>query len=96
MSEAIREYRYRVDREGRVFHEATELVDPPLLRYFLLAMTRAEDGRCLVLCQGERNWFDVGDPALAGRDKPPVRPRRVVFARARDRRAWPARADRVL
>jgi hypothetical protein len=66
VSEAIREYHYRVDREGRVFHEATEIVDPPVLRFFLLAMTRAEDGRCLVLCQGERNWFDVGDPALAG------------------------------
>jgi len=24
-------------------------------------MTRTEDGRCLVLCQGERNWFEAAD-----------------------------------
>jgi hypothetical protein len=66
VSEPIREYHYRVDREGRVFHDGTEIVDAAVLRFFLLAMTRAEDGRCLVLCQGERNWFDVDDPALIG------------------------------
>ena len=66
MSEPVREYHYRVDRDGRVFHDGTEIVDPAVLRFFLLAMTRTEDGRCLVLCQGERNWFDAGDPALAG------------------------------
>ena len=62
----VREYHYRVDREGRIFHDGTEIVDPAVLRFFLLAMTRTEDGRCLVLCQGERNWFDAGDLALAG------------------------------
>ena len=65
-SELVREYHYRVDRDGRVFHDDTEIVDPAVLRFFLLAMTRTEDGRCLVLCQGERNWFDAGDPALGG------------------------------
>ncbi|HZP39560.1 MAG TPA: hypothetical protein VFE48_24055 [Methylomirabilota bacterium] len=66
MNETAREYHYLVDREGRVFHDGTEIVDPAVLRFFLLAMTRAEDGRYLVLCQGERNWFHVDDPALAG------------------------------
>jgi hypothetical protein len=46
MTEPAREYRYQVDRDGR---------------FFLRAMTRTDDGRCLVLCQGERNWFEAAD-----------------------------------
>ena len=61
MAEPAREYRYRVDRDGRIFHDGTEVVDPAVLRFFLRAMTRTEDGRCLVLCQGERNWFEAPD-----------------------------------
>jgi uncharacterized protein len=56
-----REYRYQVDRDGRIFHDGTEIVDPAVLRFFLRAMTRTADGRCLVLCQGERNWFEAPD-----------------------------------
>ena len=56
-----REYRYQVDRDGRIFHDGTEIVDPAVLRFFLRTMTRADDGRCLVLCQGERNWFEAAD-----------------------------------
>ncbi len=59
--ELPREYRYRVDRDGRIFHDGTEIVDPAVLRFFLRAMTRTDDGRCLVLCQGERNWFEALD-----------------------------------
>ena len=61
MPEPPREYRYRVDRDGRIFHDGTEIVDPAVLRFFLRAMTRTDDGRCLVLCQGERNWFEAPD-----------------------------------
>lgn len=61
MAEAAREYRYVVDRDGRIFHDGTEIVDPAVLRFFLRAMTRTDDGRCLVLCQGERNWFSAPD-----------------------------------
>jgi hypothetical protein len=61
MAERVREYRYQVDRDGRIFHDGTEIVDPAVLRFFLRAMTRTEDGRCLVLCQGERNWFEAPD-----------------------------------
>lgn len=61
MTGAVREYRYLVDRDGRIFHDGTEIVDPAVLRFFLRAMTRTADGRCLVLCQGERNWFDAPD-----------------------------------
>jgi hypothetical protein len=61
MAAGPREYRYRVDRDGRIFHDDTEIVDPGVLRFFLRAMTRTDDGRCLVLCQGERNWFEAAD-----------------------------------
>jgi hypothetical protein len=61
MAPPAREYRYQVDRDGRVFHDGTEIVDPAVLRFFLRAMTRADDGRFLVLCQGERNWFAAAD-----------------------------------
>jgi len=56
----MREYFYRVDREGRVVHDGTEILDPLVLRFFLRAMTRTPEGRYLVVCQGEHNWFDAG------------------------------------
>jgi hypothetical protein len=58
---AVREYHYVVDRDGRVFHDGTEIVDTMTLRFFLKAMTRTPDGRFLVVCQREHNWFDVRD-----------------------------------
>jgi hypothetical protein len=61
MADPAREYRYQVDRDGRIFHDGTEVVDPAALRFFLGAMRRTEDGRWLVLCQGERNWFEAVD-----------------------------------
>ena len=65
----MREYRYAVDREGRVFHDGSEIVDPQVLKFFLRAMTRDPDGRFLVLCQGERNWFEAaaGTPFVVQR-----------------------------
>jgi len=57
----MREYSYRVDREGRIFHDGTEIVDPATLRFFLLALQRTPDGRWLAVCQGERNWFEPYD-----------------------------------
>ena len=57
----MREYTYRVDAEGRVFHDGTEIVDPATLRFFLLALQRTPDDRWLALCQGERNWFEAAD-----------------------------------
>jgi hypothetical protein len=56
----MREYTYQVDREGRIFHDGTEIVDAATLRFFLLALQRTPDGRWLALCQGERNWFEAG------------------------------------
>lgn len=57
----MREYHYVVDRDGRIFHDGSEIVDPTVLRFFLRAMRRTEDGRYLVLCQGEQNWFAPHD-----------------------------------
>jgi hypothetical protein len=56
-----REYYYQVDRDGRVFHDGTEILDAATLRFFLLAMTRTPEGGYLVTCQGERNRFETAD-----------------------------------
>lgn len=64
----MREYHYRVDREGRIFHDGSEIVDPLVLRFFLRAMTRTPEGRYLVVCQGEHNWFEAdGTPFVVQR-----------------------------
>jgi hypothetical protein len=55
----MREYHYRVDREGRILHDGSEVVDPLVLRFFLRAMRRTPEGRYLVVCQGEHNWFEA-------------------------------------
>jgi hypothetical protein len=60
----MREYHYRVDGDGRIFHDGSEIVDPATLRFFVLAMQRQPDGRHLVMCQGERNWFDAADTPI--------------------------------
>jgi len=63
-SPIMREYHYRVDGDGRIFHDGTEIVDPATLRFFVLAMQRQPDGRHLVMCQGEQNWFEAADTPL--------------------------------
>src|SRR5262249_30219068 len=57
----VREYTYRVDRDGRVFHDGTEIVDPATLRFFLLALQRTPEGRWLAPRRGERNRFEPAD-----------------------------------
>jgi hypothetical protein len=57
----MREYHYSVDRDGRIFHDGTEIVDRAVLQLFLRAMRRTPDGRYFAPCQGEQNWFDVPD-----------------------------------
>ena len=55
----MRQYHYRVDRDGRIFHDGTEIVDGITLRFFLRALTKTPEGRWLVTCQGEQNWFEA-------------------------------------
>jgi hypothetical protein len=70
----MREYRYQVDAEGRVFHDGSEVLDPPTLRFFLRAMTRTPEGRWLVVCQGEQNWFESDEtPFVVQRVRPVLR-----------------------
>lgn len=70
----MREYRYRVDAEGRIFHDGSEVLDPLTLRFFLRAMTRTPEGGWLVVCQGERNWFESeGTPFVVQRVRPVLR-----------------------
>jgi hypothetical protein len=70
----MREYQYRVDAEGRVFHDGSEVLDPWTLRFFLRAMTRTPEGRWLVVCQGERNWFEADPtPFVVQRVRPILR-----------------------
>jgi hypothetical protein len=57
----MREYRYTVDRDGRIFHDGSEITDGAVLRFFLLAMQPSADGRYVAMCQGERNDFDASD-----------------------------------
>jgi hypothetical protein len=79
-----REYHYRVDRDGRIFHDDTEIIDPATVRFFVRAMTRTPDGRWLVVCQGEHNWFAAdATPLVARRLDLDVRDGRLVRASLR-------------
>ena len=70
----MREYCYRVDAEGRIFHDGSEVLDSLTLRFFLRAMTHTPEGRSLVVCQGERNWFEPeGTPFVVQRVRPILR-----------------------
>jgi hypothetical protein len=68
----MRQYRYHVDADGRVFHDGSEVIDPLTLRFFVRAMTRTPDGRWLVTCQGEHNWFETEDTPLVVQRVRPV------------------------
>ena len=57
----MREYRYTVDRDGHIFHEGSEIIDPAVLRFFLRVMQQTPEGHYLAICQGERNWFEASD-----------------------------------
>ena len=39
----MRKYRYTVDRDGRIFHDGSEITDGAVLRFFLLAMQPSAD-----------------------------------------------------
>jgi len=92
MAAVEREYHYHVDAEGRIFHDGTEIVDAPTLRFFVLAMQRTADARWLVVCQGERNWFHAeGSPLVVQRlhvetDAPGAPPRGIQLMLPGDHR----------
>jgi hypothetical protein len=67
----MRQYRYTVDRDGRILHDGSEITDGAVLRFFLLAMQTSPDGRYVAMCQGERNEFETADtPFVVQRLRP--------------------------
>jgi len=56
-----RTYYYKIDTEGRLWHEGSEITDPKVLKFFMKKMERLEDGRIQVLCMGEKNFIEVED-----------------------------------
>ncbi len=79
MSSAIdpaRVYRYRIDFEGRILHQGSEITDPAVVRQLLRTVHRDADGTCFSLCMGERNELVADDVlyVIASFDATPVAP----------------------
>lgn len=68
-----REYFYRVDREGRLFHAGTELTDPRFLDFFFRRLRPNTTGRhpdwpYLAPCGGEWNYVRPEDTPIVFRE----------------------------
>ena len=59
--EPVRVYHYRIDPEGRVFHDGTEIDDRSVIRQLLARVERDEEGRPFSRCMGERNYLHADD-----------------------------------
>lgn len=57
----MRIHRYHVDREGALFFEGCRLNDPWTLRFFLRNMDVDEQGRYVVVCDGEYCYIEAED-----------------------------------
>lgn len=55
-----RKYYYVLDKEGRIWHEGTEITDPRFAYLVHRSMQKVESGY-LVKCQGEDCYFQVED-----------------------------------
>lgn len=58
---AERTYEYTLDKEGRLFHDGTEVVNEGVLRLCFRSLERDADGRYLFRCAGERNYVRPED-----------------------------------
>lgn len=54
-------YHYRIDQEGRLWIENTELTDPTTLKFFMKKMEALPNGKLRVQCMGETNWITAED-----------------------------------
>lgn len=54
-------YHYKIDSEGRLWIEGTELTDPATLKFFMRQMERLPEGGFRVLCMGETNLVEAED-----------------------------------
>jgi hypothetical protein len=68
-----RVYRYRIDFEGRILHDGSEIGDPDVIRQLLANPRRDADGTSFSLCLGERNELDAEDVlyVIGAFDAPP-------------------------
>ncbi len=57
----MRVYHYKIDSEGRLFHEGSEINDDSVLKFFLNKLEKDESGQYKVICQGELNWVEAED-----------------------------------
>jgi len=56
-----RKYHYKIDRDGRLWIEGTELTDPQVLKLFMKRLEKLPDGKFRVLCMGENNLIEAED-----------------------------------
>ena len=56
-----RVWNYRLDTEGKLWHEGSVFDDPDILKFFMRKMELLPDGRCFALCQGEECYFEAED-----------------------------------
>lgn len=57
----MREWHYKVDTEGNLWHDGSVFDDPNILNFFMRRMERLPDGRYHALCQGEDCYFEPED-----------------------------------
>jgi hypothetical protein len=56
-----RSYHYFLDKEGRIWHEGTEITDPRFALAIHRSLQKTPDGKFLAVCQGENCFFEVED-----------------------------------
>ena len=57
----MRIYHYKIDLEGRLFHEGSEITDPTVLKFFMHKLEKDSTEKYKVICQGELNWIEAED-----------------------------------
>jgi len=57
----MREWHYKVDTEGNLWHDGSVFEDPNILNFFMQRMEHLPDGRYYALCQGEACYFEPED-----------------------------------
>ncbi len=57
----MREHYYYIDKEGRIFFQGMEMNDPWLQRLFHRLLKETDDGRLVVVCEGELCYVEAED-----------------------------------
>jgi len=73
-----REWHYRLDTEGNLWHDGSVFDDPNVLKLFMRKMEHLPDGRYFALCQGEKCYFEPDDTVYVVQ-KVDIQPNRVVL-----------------